>query len=585
MAVYDQAGIKTQGNALYPDNTNEEIAPIDLRAMNDNYADSFTFAAADTTISGNWSFSANVSIPSTPTATTHATSKGYVDNLLDGLKFKSDAMVVATTGNITLSGEQTIDGTLTSASRVLVWQQTDQTENGLYLSDAGAWARTTDGSTGTELVSAVVIIREGSTYADKEFVCTNNSITLGVTNITWVLRASTTSHNNLSGLQGGTSAEYYHLTSAEYTGLLSKSANETISGTWTFSNDVTAPSVTIGAVTYNGTDGTNGQVLTTNGAGALSFQNGGSPIYGTNDQIPFMNAGGTDFEYSGNFTFLTTPATLQVEDTDADLFSRLYAKTDATGGDISMTARGSTSAGVTLGEPTASTAAIASNSEINILTNTIGDDIRIGAGSVLSFTIDGTTQDVNLQANNLTTTGTVTAANFDGILGATTPAALTATTGHFSGALSMVSSSENILTLETSTNNAGESDIHFKKSRNNGVITSGDRLGRIQFLAHDGTDLNTLSSEIRVTSTGSISSNIIPSKMEFYTMDGSGVLSVVLKIDSSRLSTFSGDVSVPTKTPASAGATGTTGTITWDSNYIYICTATNTWKRVAIATW
>ena len=39
------------------------------------------------------------------------------------------------------------------------------------------------------------------------------------------------------------------------------------------------------------------------------------------------------------------------------------------------------------------------------------------------------------------------------------------------------------------------------------------------------------------------------------------------------------------KTPASASATGTTGEICWDANYIYVCTATNTWKRTAIATW
>ena len=39
------------------------------------------------------------------------------------------------------------------------------------------------------------------------------------------------------------------------------------------------------------------------------------------------------------------------------------------------------------------------------------------------------------------------------------------------------------------------------------------------------------------------------------------------------------------KTPASATATGTTGEIAWDANYIYVCTATNTWKRTAIATW
>jgi hypothetical protein len=37
-------------------------------------------------------------------------------------------------------------------------------------------------------------------------------------------------------------------------------------------------------------------------------------------------------------------------------------------------------------------------------------------------------------------------------------------------------------------------------------------------------------------------------------------------------------------TPASAGATGLTGTVAWDANYIYICVATNTWKRAAIST-
>lgn len=40
-----------------------------------------------------------------------------------------------------------------------------------------------------------------------------------------------------------------------------------------------------------------------------------------------------------------------------------------------------------------------------------------------------------------------------------------------------------------------------------------------------------------------------------------------------------------TSTPATSGATGTTGQITWDSSYLYVCTATNTWRRVAHATW
>lgn len=39
------------------------------------------------------------------------------------------------------------------------------------------------------------------------------------------------------------------------------------------------------------------------------------------------------------------------------------------------------------------------------------------------------------------------------------------------------------------------------------------------------------------------------------------------------------------KTPASASATGNQGDWCWDSSFLYICTATNAWKRVAIASW
>ena len=39
------------------------------------------------------------------------------------------------------------------------------------------------------------------------------------------------------------------------------------------------------------------------------------------------------------------------------------------------------------------------------------------------------------------------------------------------------------------------------------------------------------------------------------------------------------------KTPASAGAAGNAGDICWDADFLYIATATNTWERVAIATW
>jgi len=48
---------------------------------------------------------------------------------------------------------------------------------------------------------------------------------------------------------------------------------------------------------------------------------------------------------------------------------------------------------------------------------------------------------------------------------------------------------------------------------------------------------------------------------------------------------FAGPIINAQKTPSSASDTGVAGTIAADANYIYICCATNTWKRVAVATW
>jgi hypothetical protein len=39
------------------------------------------------------------------------------------------------------------------------------------------------------------------------------------------------------------------------------------------------------------------------------------------------------------------------------------------------------------------------------------------------------------------------------------------------------------------------------------------------------------------------------------------------------------------RTPASSTATGNTGEICWDANYVYLCVNTNTWRRLAHSTW
>lgn len=42
---------------------------------------------------------------------------------------------------------------------------------------------------------------------------------------------------------------------------------------------------------------------------------------------------------------------------------------------------------------------------------------------------------------------------------------------------------------------------------------------------------------------------------------------------------------MPISTPSSASDTGTTGQVAVDTNYVYVCTATDTWKRAALSTW
>lgn len=40
-----------------------------------------------------------------------------------------------------------------------------------------------------------------------------------------------------------------------------------------------------------------------------------------------------------------------------------------------------------------------------------------------------------------------------------------------------------------------------------------------------------------------------------------------------------------TQTPITAATTCSTGALVWDASYLYVCIATNTWKRAALATW
>src|SRR6266571_2257661 len=69
----------------------------------------------------------------------------------------------ATTGNITLSGAQTIDGVaVVAAQRVLVKNQATQSENGIYDAAVGAWSRSSDADSTAELNGAQVSVKQGT---------------------------------------------------------------------------------------------------------------------------------------------------------------------------------------------------------------------------------------------------------------------------------------------------------------------------------------------------------------------------------------------------------------------------------------
>jgi len=124
-----------------------------------------------------------LSLNAAPLLANDAATKGYVDQLVEGLDWK-EAVDIATTANITLSGLQTIDGVSGIADmRVLVKDQTTATQNGIYLMKSGSWVRSDDASIGSELIFAVVRIKQGTVNADKVFRNDNETITIGTDNI------------------------------------------------------------------------------------------------------------------------------------------------------------------------------------------------------------------------------------------------------------------------------------------------------------------------------------------------------------------------------------------------------------------
>ncbi len=100
---------------------------------------------------------------------------------------------VATTADITLSGLQTIDGVALAANdRVLVKNQTDGTENGIYYADTSTWQRSPDFDGARDVCQGTLVyVNEGSAGLGFWYVTTSGTITPGTTSIVFAQASST----------------------------------------------------------------------------------------------------------------------------------------------------------------------------------------------------------------------------------------------------------------------------------------------------------------------------------------------------------------------------------------------------------
>jgi hypothetical protein len=138
-------------------------------------------------------FTGTVTVP-TPTLGTDAANKTYVDNAVVGIDWKPSVKLASTTNvSLATSGSPlSIDGiTVANGDRILIKDQSTQTQNGIYsvVYDAGIgweYSRSLDADTGTEVTGGLaVFVEAGNTQADTGWVLTspNGSTTIGSDNL------------------------------------------------------------------------------------------------------------------------------------------------------------------------------------------------------------------------------------------------------------------------------------------------------------------------------------------------------------------------------------------------------------------
>lgn len=229
------------------------------------------------------------------------------------------AVRVVSISNVTLAGgaPNSVDGvTLSLNDRVLVAGQTGGAQNGIYYVTTlgsganGTWTRAVDTNTTGELLSGtIVMVTEGTTYADTQWkLTTNDPITLGSTDLTFVqnylansisygntaFAISSTNANATISVAGTSNVAVFSTTGEYVNGVISATGNIT-SAAYVFGNVFFATGITASKI-YNGNSEVN--INTSGGPANIS-------IGGASNVAVFSSTGVAitgDLSVSGNAT-------------------------------------------------------------------------------------------------------------------------------------------------------------------------------------------------------------------------------------------------------------------------------------------
>lgn len=180
----------SEGTSLYYTDTR-----VDTRVQGESY-----------NITGSWTF--NTSLPTsslTPSLNNELVTKEYVDNLVQGLDWQNSVL-----------------------DRDLVTSPISPSSGDRYIISGigGDWSTGTINDIAEWNGTAWIFETPNEGFASW---IEDENILVVYNGSSWITFSSATSHNNLSGLQGGTTNQYYHLTSSQHTEITTFFASTDIS--------------------------------------------------------------------------------------------------------------------------------------------------------------------------------------------------------------------------------------------------------------------------------------------------------------------------------------------------------------------